>query len=135
VTGLAIRVYPSGIKSFIFDWRENGRQRRITLGQHPAWTIGKARIHASRLRLKVDVGDSVAPQRGGRVADLMEQWREVVRLTRRPNTVKSYNQMIAHILPAFGRSEPKAISRNAVEQWHGTIAQSTRSQPTGRWPP
>jgi hypothetical protein len=36
VTGLAIRVYPSGIKSFIFDWRENGRQRRITLGQHPA---------------------------------------------------------------------------------------------------
>jgi integrase len=126
VSGLALKVYPSGRKSFVFDWRQLGRQRRIVIGKHPTWTIGKARIHASRLRLKADTGEIVAPERGGRVADLLEQWREVVRLTRRPNTVKSYNQMIdTHILPAVGRSEPKAISRNAVEQWHGTIARGT----------
>lgn len=32
VSGLAARVYPSGRKVFVFDWRENHRQRRITLG-------------------------------------------------------------------------------------------------------
>jgi len=126
VSGLALKIYQSGRKSFVFDWRQHGRQRRVTIGRHPAWTIGKARIHASRLRLKADTGEIVAPERGGRVADLLEQWRATVRLTRRPNTVKSYNQMIdGHILPTFGRDDPKAITRNRVEAWHGTIAQAT----------
>src|SRR6188768_4515854 len=82
VSGLVLRIHPSGRKTFCFDWREHGRQRRVTIGEHPSWTIGKARTHASRLRLKADVGDAVAPGRGGRVADLIEQWRAVLKLTR-----------------------------------------------------
>ena len=39
------------------------RQRRITIGRLPTWTIGKARTHASKLRLKADVGDSVVTGR------------------------------------------------------------------------
>ena len=70
VSGLAVRVYPSGRKVFVFDWRDNGRQRRVTIGQHPAWTIGKARTHAGRLRLKADVGETIMPGRGGRVVPL-----------------------------------------------------------------
>jgi integrase len=129
VSGLAVRVYPSGRKVFVFDWRDNGRQRRVTIGQHPAWTVGKARTHASRMRLKADTGETVAPGRGGRVADLIEQWRAVVKLTRRPGTATGYCHAIdRHILPAFGKLEPRAISRNAIEQWHGEIAQRTPIQ-------
>jgi integrase len=126
VSGLAVRVYPSGVKSFIFDWRnDSGKQQRVTFGRHPAWTIGKARTHASRMRLKADVGESVAPARGMRVADLVEQWKASVRVTRRPNTVLSYFRLLdTHIVPAFGRLEPRAITRNAVEHWHGSIAQA-----------
>ena len=130
--GLALRIYPTGRKVFVFDWRENGRQRRTTIGQFPAWTIGKARTHASRMRLKADTGETVTPGRGGRVADLIEQWKDVVRLTRRPSTAKSYCRLIdSHIVPHFGKGEPRAITRNAVEQWHGQIAQAdtARSQP------
>ena len=72
VSGLAVRVYPSGRKVFVFDWRENRQQRRITIGASPAWTIGKARTHASQLRLKADTGETVVPGRGGRVADLID---------------------------------------------------------------
>ena len=43
VGGLAICVYPSGRKTFIFDYRQEYRQRRVTIGQFPAWTTGKAR--------------------------------------------------------------------------------------------
>jgi integrase len=125
VSGLAVRVYPSGIKSFIFDWRHHGKQRRITIGKHPAWTIGKARIHASRLRLKADTGEVVAVQRGMRVADLVEAWKATVRLTRRPNTVLSYLRLLdTHIVPAFGKDDPRAITRNRIEAWHGSIAQA-----------
>ena len=111
---------------FVFDWRDDGRQRRVQIGAHPAWTIGKAREHATRMRRKVDVGESVVAQRGSRVADLAEQWRGVVDLTRRPSTARSYGRLLdSHIIPRFGKGEPKAITRNAIELWHGEIAQRT----------
>lgn len=126
VPGLGVRVYPSGRKVLFFDWRDNGRQRRVQIGAHPAWTVGKAREHAGRMRRKVDVGESVTPQRGGRVADLAEQWRGVVDLTRRPSTARSYGRLLdSHIIKRFGKGEPKAITRNAIELWHGEIAQRT----------
>jgi hypothetical protein len=31
----------------------------------------------------------------------------------------------AHILPAFGKDMPAAITRNRVEVWHGRIAEAT----------
>ena len=37
-----------------------------------------------------------------------------------------------HIIPAFGRDDPKAITRNRVEVWHGQIAQRTPIEPTAR---
>jgi integrase len=120
-------VYATGRKVFIFDWRErvSGRQRRVTLGRHPAWTIGKAREHAGKLRLKADVGEAVAPRQGLKVADLAEKWRAVVELTRRPSTAKSYLRLLDNvILPRFGRGEPAAITRNALEAWHGEVAQT-----------
>ena len=126
VAGLAVRIYPSGKKSFIFDWRHLGRQRRITFGSPPAWTIGKARLHASKLRLKADTGESITPARGERVVDLIERWREVVAVTRRRSTIKSYSRHIdRRIIPAFGASDPRTITRNAIEEWHGSIAQKT----------
>jgi hypothetical protein len=41
VAGLAVRIYPTGRRVFAFDWRENGRQRRVTLGGFPARPGGK----------------------------------------------------------------------------------------------
>ncbi|MBR1153567.1 site-specific integrase [Bradyrhizobium sp. JYMT SZCCT0428] len=129
VSGLAVRVYPTGSKVFVFDWRDNGRQRRATIGRFPAWTIGKARTHAGKMRLKADVGEIVTPGRGGRVADLIEEWKETVKVTRRPSTAKSYLRLIdSHIVPAFGKGEPKGITRNAIELWHGEIAKRTSTE-------
>ena len=61
-----------------------------------------------------------------RVADLVEAWKATVRLTRRPNTVLSYCRLVdSHIVPAFGKDDPRAITRNRIEAWHGSIAQTT----------
>ena len=124
VNGLALKLYPSGRRTFIFDWRENGRQKRTTLGAAPTWTIGKARTHASKLRLKADVGESVVVERGGRVADLIEAWMKVVSLTRRASTARGYRGMVdAYVLPSFGKDDPKSLTRNRIELWHAQLAQ------------
>jgi integrase len=76
--------------------------------------------------LKADVGESVAPRRGARVADLIEQWLEVVALTRRPRTASSYERLVKrYVVPRFGKLEPRAIGRNLIEAWHGEIAAQT----------
>jgi integrase len=63
--------------------------------------------------------------RGMRVADLVEAWKATLRLTRRPNTVLSYCRLAdSHIIPAFGKDDPKAITRNRIEVWHGAIAKT-----------
>jgi hypothetical protein len=135
VSGLAVRVYPTGSKVFVFDWRENGKQRRATIGRHPAWTIGKARTHASRMRLKADVGEIVTPGRGSRVADLIEEWKEVVRLTRRPSTANSYCRLIdSHIVPAFGKGEPRAITATPSSCGMARSRSEPRPRPTAPSP-
>ena len=122
VSGLAVRIYPSGQKSFVFDWRENHRQRRKTIGQFPAWTIGKARTHASRLRLKADTGETIAPGRGGRLTDLIEQWRAVVKLTRRSGTVVGYS-----LASTITSSRPSARTS------HGRSPATASKRGTARW--
>ena len=129
VVGLAVRTYESGAKSFVFDYVENGRQRRVTIGRFPTWTIGKARGHASKLRLKVDAGEAMRPARGGRIADLAATWLETVKLTRRPGTAVGYELAIRnHIIPSFGKMTPKDLGRNAIETWHGALSQQTPIQ-------
>ncbi len=41
-----LRVTAGGAKSFVLDYRVNGRQRRITLGNYPDWTVQAARAAA-----------------------------------------------------------------------------------------
>lgn len=55
VTGFAIRIYRSGSRSFTFDYRIQGRQRRYRIGPWPEWTAVGARERARELRRQVDL--------------------------------------------------------------------------------
>jgi integrase len=123
VSGLALRIYPTGLKSFVFIWHEAGRQRRKTMGRFPVWTIGKARREASKLRLKADAGQSVAAARGSRFEDLAEKWLDIVGKTRSPETYRKYDRLMRKlILSRFGKIEPRGLTRNAIEHWHAEIS-------------
>ena len=69
VPGFGVRLYKSGSKSFLFDYRLRGRQHRHVLGKVGAWSLEAARQHARTLRVDVDKGidpfgkqGSAAPQ-------------------------------------------------------------------------
>jgi hypothetical protein len=46
--GLAIRVTPSGRKSWVLLYRHHGRLRRLTLGRHPDRKLADASAHNAR---------------------------------------------------------------------------------------
>ena len=51
VIGFAARVQASGARTFTIDYRHAGRQRRMTIGRWPEWSVTAARERAlGRLR-------------------------------------------------------------------------------------
>jgi hypothetical protein len=42
LAGLGFRITSGGSRSFILNYRFKGRQRRITIGQYPAWTLSSS---------------------------------------------------------------------------------------------
>lgn len=55
--GLGLRITASGVKSYIFETRLNGKTLRITIGDERTWTISKAQEEATRLKAMTDQGD------------------------------------------------------------------------------
>jgi hypothetical protein len=55
--GFAVRVFPTGIKSFVVFYRHRGRLRRLTLGRYPVLSLADARRLAREALHKVTHGD------------------------------------------------------------------------------
>ena len=53
---LALRVTPTGRKTYVFESRLNGATIRINIGTRADWPIEKARTRAQSLKMLVDVG-------------------------------------------------------------------------------
>lgn len=63
VKGFALRVTPGGAKSFVLDYRVDGRQRRMTIGRYPDWSVAAARSEARDLKRARDRGDDPMGER------------------------------------------------------------------------
>jgi integrase len=71
--GLSLDVLPSGVRSWIFRYRLNGKQEKVALGHYPDMGLGAARKERDRLAQIVVRGKSPAREkmlaRGGRSTD------------------------------------------------------------------
>src|SRR5262245_28961228 len=79
VKGFGLRITQRGAKSFLLDYRADGRQRRMTIGAYPDWTVAAARKNAKGLKQEVDGGrDPMAKRHEERIAptiaDLWERY-------------------------------------------------------------
>lgn len=54
--GFALSVSPAGSKRFVLDYYHAGRQRRMTIGAWPAWSVTAGRVEAQRVKRDVDRG-------------------------------------------------------------------------------
>ena len=77
--GFGLCVYLSERKTFVLIYRVAGRQRRLTIGTWPSWTVTAARDEARRLKRDIDRGvDPLDDRKSNRdaatVRDLIERF-------------------------------------------------------------
>jgi integrase len=71
--GLFLDVLPSGVRSWVFQYRVNGKQEKLVLGRYPIMTLRAARDERKRLEADVIKGKSPAQEKKqGRFAHLVD---------------------------------------------------------------
>ena len=116
--GFGVRVLPSGKRSYLVQFRDAGRTRRISIGKHGAVTVEQARKRAQDLMGQVARGDKPADQialerRTPTVATLCEKYLTEHAIPKlKPSTLREYRSLANNLIkPRLGSFKVSAIKR------------------------
>ncbi len=118
----------AGAKAFILNYRTAGRERRITIGSFPDWSVPAAREQAKNLKRRIDqgqdpMGDRHEERTAPTIADLAQRFEAEHLTRRRSTTAKDYSSILrGHILPALGKTKVVDLRHADVEKLHRKIA-------------
>lgn len=127
VKGFGLRITNKGAKSFILDYRVGGRQRRITIGNYPDWSVKAARTEAGDLKKLVDKGEDPMGERHAQraaptVEDLWRRYQENHLPRKAPRSQVDERIMWDKlILPELGKFKVTEVSHDQVEALHRKI--------------
>ena len=134
IRGLAVRINRSGARAFTLDYRSAGRQRRMTLGRWPEWSVTAARERAKELRREIDLGEDPLAQRdecreAPRIDELIERYlREHCAKLAPTNASDQASMMNKLVAPHWGKRLVADITKADVDRLLAKIAQG-RARP------
>ena len=125
LAGFAVRVLPSGRRSYIVQYRIGNRYRRMSLGAHGVLTPEKARRMAFKVLAAVKDGEDPAGERARArkactVKELAERFdQEHISVRLKPSTAAEYRRNLRRfILPALGRLKVADVTRADIAKFH-----------------
>jgi integrase len=126
--GFGCRVTAAGARALVLSYRTAaGRDRRLTIGGWPGWSLTAARAEAAKLKRKIDQGeDPLGAIRLGRlaptVADLCDRVTEEFIPKKRPATQRDYKRMVEQeIIPSLGSIKVTDIVFADIDRLHRKI--------------
>ena len=130
--GFGVRVYESGIKTYVVQSRGPGGSRRITLGRHGELTANRARKEAATIIDRIQQGEDPVPPPPApvlTVADLAQRYLEThAAVSCSAHTASLYRGSLGnHILPALGTLAIDAVTRERVSALHLALRDTPRA--------
>lgn len=132
-----VRVTRDGVRTYVVDYRVNGRTRRQTLGRADVLLLSHARELARNALRSVAVGeDPQAEKTANRevfsVADLVERFIDATGASKAPKTVHVYRRILAAEIKGteLGRRAAPDVRRADVRQFLEAIAQRPSKRAT-----
>ena len=124
--GFGVRIKPSGVRSFVVQYRSGGRSRRLTLGRYGPLTVQQARKNARTILGRVAQGEDPAAERQEErrnaitVADLADRFLEHhARPKKKPSSVRmDILNLRNHVVPALGRLRVDQVTRADIARLH-----------------
>ncbi|WP_288049812.1 integrase arm-type DNA-binding domain-containing protein, partial [Acidiphilium sp.] len=143
--GFGVRVTPSGLKSFVVQYRNGeGRSRRIVIGRYGIFTVEQARIMAREKLLAVAKGIDPAEepepvQSNTTVRDVCEWYLREAESGRilgrrrrpiKPSTLRmDRSRLEIHILPLLGDRKVASLKLRDIEGAQADIVSGKTSKP------
>jgi integrase len=125
VKGFGVRVTANGAKAFVLNYRAHGRERRLTIGSFPDWSVSAAREEAKRHKRAIDQGADPMAEREAElaaptVADLAKRYRED-HLPRKRSARDDISMIERDVLPVLGRIKVANVRHADCEKLHRDI--------------
>ena len=131
ITGLTVRIYPSGNRTFALVRMTRGRTQSARIGDANEMTIPEARREARSLIASyiVPAKKDNGPRIPGRpIGEFVEEFLERHGRHWKPRTLDTNRRLIReHILPAFGHMTVDAIEADDVRSWFASMGERPRS--------
>ena len=133
VKGFGLRIMPSGVKSYVLQYRvTGGRSRRYTIGKHGSpWTVEEARRKAAELLHEIGRGgDPLEAKAEARaaltVADLVDLYLAEGPAAKPNKKASSWetdaSNLRRHVLPLMGKKPMKAVTSADVARLQADVA-------------
>jgi integrase len=130
--GFGIRVWPSGRKTYVVQYRVPGFgrrafARRMSLGDHGTLTPEQARVLAKRELGKVAGGSDPSADRAARkgekkVSELGVDYLQEVRSRRKATTAYEYERLWKrHVVTELGSKQVVSVSRQDISRLHNSL--------------
>jgi integrase len=120
IAGFGLRVQPGGSRTWILQYRHEGRKRRVTLGKYPDLTLAQARRLAAERLLLLARGEDPGRVRGAAFGSLCDRY-----LAEYAPRKKTYQQDVRRVegrlRTAWGTRRLASITAEDVRRLHDQI--------------
>lgn len=123
-TGLALRVAPSGRKTFQFRYRFDGRQRRLQLGEYPAMSLAEARLALADAQMMVARGTDPGAVKAEAKKAAVDAWTV-------DELIDAYLLGEASQRQSYPRIK-RALEKDVLPKWTGRKAKDIRRRDVRR---
>ncbi len=130
------------MRAFTLDYRYAGRQRRMTIGRWPEWTVTAARERAKELRRMIDEGhDPLAAKEdlraAPRISDMIDRYiREHLPKLSPTNAADQVSMLRKMLEPAWGNRLVTDITKTDVAKFLDIVAEGrprpSKARPNNR---